>query len=59
MEFAAVIYDPMNIVTRVEERPTYERAEKAGNFFTKRPGWWFQVVEGREYIEMAKATINV
>ena len=57
--YAAVIYDPMNIVTRVEERPTRERAEKAGNFFTRRAGWWYQIVEGREDIEMSKATINM
>lgn len=57
--YAAVIYDPMNIIVRVEERPTWERAEKAGNFYTKRAGWWFQIVEGRELIEMSKRMINL
>ena len=56
-EYAAVIYDQRNVIIRVEERPTAERAEKAGEFFTKRAGW-FKVVGGREAIDMYKAMIN-
>lgn len=57
--YAAVIYDPMNIVSRVEVRPTKERAMKAGAFFTVgRKGWWWIVAEGDEEIELYKSLIN-
>lgn len=56
--YAAVIYDPMNIVVRVEERPTRERAEKAGKFYTKRAGWWYLIVSDWHDIELYKALIN-
>ena len=59
MKYAAVIYDPMNIIVRVEERPTHERATKAGRFFTRnRRGWWYHVAQGEEEIELSKALIN-
>lgn len=57
-EYAAVIYNRMNIIVRVEERPTMERAEMAGEFWTKFGGW-YKVVSGRESIEMYKAMINM
>lgn len=56
-EFAAVIYDRMNIIVRVEERLSAAAAWRAGNFWTKFGGW-FKVVEGREEIDMYKAMIN-
>ena len=55
--YAAVIYDKMNIITRVEERPTEERAEKAGAFFTRRGGW-FRVTDDQDDIELSKVLIN-
>ena len=36
--YAAVIYDRFNVITRVEERPTAERAMKAGEFWTRVSG---------------------
>lgn len=57
-EYAAVIYNRMNIIVRVEERPTMERAKKAGEFWAKFGGW-YKVVSGRESIEMYKAMINM
>jgi hypothetical protein len=58
-KYAAVIYDRFNVVTRVEERPTRERAMKAGAFFTVgRKGWWWIIAEEEEEIEMYKAMIN-
>lgn len=60
MKYAAVIYDRLNIVVKVEERPSEERANKAGEFFVGRnSGWWYQVVAGEENIEMYKAMINL
>lgn len=59
MKYAAVIYDPMNIIVRVEERPDEKRARKAGEFFTRRPGYWYKVVSGHEIIGMYKAMINI
>lgn len=56
MKYAAVIYDPMNIIVRVEERPTEDRAIKAGEFFAKR-GYWYLIASERD-IEMYKAMIN-
>lgn len=56
--YAAVIYDAMNIVTRVEERTTRERAEKAGKFYTKQAGWWYLIVSDWHDIELYKALIN-
>lgn len=55
--YAAVIYDRFNVITRVEERPTAERAMKAGEFWTRMSGW-YQIVSGEESIEMYKAMIN-
>ena len=57
-KFAAIIYDKMNIIVRVEERPTRERAEMAGRFFTRRTGW-YKIAQGAEDIEMYKAIINL
>lgn len=57
-KYAAVIYDPMNIIVRVEERPDEKRARKAGDFYTKKPGYWYWIAKGRESIEMYKAMIN-
>jgi len=60
MKYAAVIRDNMNIVIRVEERPTEERALKAARFFTNgRTGWWWTIAIGESEIEMFKALINV
>lgn len=56
-EYAAVIYDRFNVIIRVEERPTAERAMRAGEFWTRISGW-YQIAEGRESIEMYKAMIN-
>ena len=58
MDYAAIIRDAMNVIVRVEERPTEERARKAGEFYTKGTGWWFQIAQGRDAIEMYKAMIN-
>lgn len=59
MKYAAVIYDRMNVIVRVEERPSRERAERAGSFWTKYTGW-FKVVEGDEdLVGMYKAMINM
>ena len=59
MEYAAVIYDAMNVIVRVEERPDERRARKAGEFYTKRrPGWWYTVAEGEDVIDMFKGLIN-
>lgn len=58
MKYAAVIYNRKNIIVRVEERPTRERAEKAGKFWTKREGW-YKIAEGREDIEFFKNIINI
>lgn len=55
--YAAIIYDKMNIITRVEERPTKERAAKAGVFYTTLGGW-FRVTDDQEDIELSKALIN-
>ena len=57
MKYAAVIYDQWNVVTRVEERPSEERARKAGMFLT-RQGGWFKVVSGADEIDMYKGLIN-
>jgi len=57
--YVAVIYDRMNVIVRVEERPSRERAEMAGKFWTKCAGW-FKVVEGDEdLVGMYKAMINM
>lgn len=56
MKFAAIIYDSYNIIVRVEERPTLERAIKAGKYYTRTRGW-FQIAKEEE-IEMYKALIN-
>lgn len=56
-KYAAVIYDHHNIVTRVEERPTEDRANRDGQFWTRMTGW-YKVVEGEEEIEMYKGLIN-
>lgn len=59
MEYAAVIRDSFNIIIRVEERPTLERAVKAGNFFQKRiNGSWFTIAEGNDVIDMFKGLVN-
>ena len=59
MKTAAVIYDRMNVVTRVEERPTAPRALAAGEFYTRNnPGSWYKLVQGNEEIEMYKGLIN-
>ena len=57
-EYAAIIRDRMNVIIRVEERPTEQRAIKAGQFWTKRGGW-FTVAQGREVIDMFKQMINL
>lgn len=57
--FAAVIYDPMNIIVRVEERPSEKSARRAGDFYTSEPGYWYWLAYGRESIEMYKAMINM
>ena len=60
MNYAAVIYNYWNVVIRVEERPTRDRAVKAGIFFTglkNHSGAWYQVVEGND-VEFYKALIN-
>lgn len=57
-KFAAVIYDRMNVITRVEERPSEERANKAGRFWTRVSGW-YKVVTGSDEIDMYKAMINL
>ena len=59
MEHAAVIYDSFNTIVKVEERLTADRAQRAGEFFTRgRSGWWFKVVTTAEVVEMYKAMIN-
>ena len=55
--YAAIIYDAMNIITRVEERPNEERATRAGSFYT-RLGGWFRVTDDPEDIELSKVLIN-
>lgn len=55
--FAAIIYDSMNVITRVEERPTKERAIRAGAFY-RRLGGWFRVTDDQEDIELSKVLIN-
>ena len=55
--YAAIIYDAMNIITRVEERPNEERATSAGSFYT-RLGGWFRVTDDPEDIELSKVLIN-
>ena len=58
MRYAAVIHDRMNVVVRVEERPTEERAEKAGQFWTSRNrGWWYLIATNYD-IDMYKELIN-
>lgn len=56
-KFAAVIYDSHNVITRVEERPTSERATRAGEFYTRANGW-YKVISGEDDIELYKALIN-
>ena len=56
MKYAAVIHDKWNVIVRVEERPTEERAIKAGEFFAKR-GYWYLIASERD-IEMYKSMIN-
>lgn len=58
--YSAVIYNYYNIVIRVEERPTRERAIMAGQFYTRLKncsGAWYQVVEGED-VDLYKALIN-
>lgn len=59
MKYAAVIRDYHNVIVRVEERPTRERALKAAHFFSERVqgGWWFLAI-GEEEVEMYKSLIN-
>lgn len=59
MRYAAVIYNYYNVVIRVEERPTRERAIKAGKFYEKfyYAGTWYKIVEGDD-IELYKSLIN-
>ncbi len=57
-EYAAVIYDRFNVIIRVEERPDEKRARRAGDFYTRMPGYWYRLAHGRESIEMYKAMIN-
>lgn len=57
-EYAAVIYDRFNVIVKVEERPTAERAMKAGEFWTRVSGW-YKIVSGADDIEMYKAMINM
>lgn len=60
MKYAAVIYDYYNVVIRVEERPTEERAIRAGQFYTRLKncsGAWYRVVSGDD-VEFYKALIN-
>ena len=56
--YAAIIYDKMNIITRVEVRPTEERAKGAGEFFTRRSGW-YRITNNEDDIEISKELINV
>ena len=56
-KYAAVIYDAHNVIVRVEERPTEERAQKAGEFWTRFDGW-YRVVKDEE-VELSKAMINL
>ena len=57
--YAAVIRDNMNVIVRVEERPTWWRARKAGEFFTKsHKGWWWTIAVDEEEIELFKSLIN-
>lgn len=55
--YAAIIYDKMNIITRVEVRPTEERAKIAGEFFTRRSGW-YRITNNEDDIEISKELIN-
>lgn len=60
MKYAAVIYDYYNVVIKVEERLTEERAIRAGQFFTRLRncnGAWFRVVSGDD-VDFYKALIN-
>lgn len=60
MRYAAVVRDNMNVIVRVEERPTELRAIRAGQFFTNNhPGWWWSVAHGEDIIEMFKSMINM
>lgn len=60
MKYAAVIRDNMNVIVRVEERPTEARAIMAGQFFTKNHrGWWWSIAHGEDVIEMFKSMINI
>ena len=59
MTYAAIIRDSFNVIIKVEERPTQERALKAGKFFEKRiKGSWFSIAEGKDVIDMFKTLIN-
>ena len=59
MDYAAIIRDRFNVIIKVEERPTLERAFKAGNFFKNRiPGSWFSIAEGADVIGMFKELVN-
>ena len=59
MDYAAIIRDRFNIIIKVEERPTLERALKAGSFFKNRiPGSWFSIAEGADVIGMFKVLVN-
>ncbi len=59
MTFAAIIRDSFNVIIKVEERPTQERAVKAGRFYENRiKGSWFTIAEGEPVIDMFKALVN-
>ena len=59
MKYAAVIRDNWNVIVRVEERATEERARKAAEFFTKNHrGWWWTIAIGEREIELFKSLIN-
>ena len=59
MKYAAVIRDNWNVIVRVEERLTEERAKKAAIFYTKNhPGWWWTIAIGEHEIELFKSLIN-
>lgn len=59
MGYAAVIRDKFNVIIKVEERPTLDRAIKAGEFYLKRIiGSWYSIAEGQDVIDMFKTLIN-
>lgn len=60
MDYAAIIYNKFNIIVEVHETTNKKLAKRKGDFYTKyRKGYWYHLAEGKEYIEMYKAMINI